>query len=494
MNVPVKIWDFNSQWVMDGCFNIFLRRDSIVVITYNMIDYNSDVHLKHWLSSIKATTHQGPVFVVFTFVDQFVKEYNFSVEARAQQIVEKYRDYVPIQVIWKKEKKSRAKAYDSDDELNEYAKIQNAILRCPLVERTVPYNVIQFSTLLKKVGYTLLEERGQPPVISLNKLMSYGNMCGIKGLKQIMNAAFSLHSTGCILTFPAPVSLFVLDPPWLGLFMSELFAYSRIALSPLVDAHGLAALLRYYPSGMRSSVIPLLEACKLAVPLTINHTPVEYIGAFLPESPSNPTIITQKRGSHELLRILRFDFLPQALMSTLIQKTLETFQKQIKVMEIWKNGIYILLHYNITLSIIASITTDEALGLCQSPKHLPVMSISYPTVTAKISNGTLPDGDELVLKVESSVDKTTRKVFAQLTDLCYLITTHWPSIELKSYCICGGYLICLDDFDPFIKDCHFLFDVNGVTIQLLDVIPDLLISTYSGPRYSLNHISFDVCI
>eukprot|EP01127_Copromyxa_protea_P021081 TRINITY_DN7159_c0_g1_i1.p1 TRINITY_DN7159_c0_g1~~TRINITY_DN7159_c0_g1_i1.p1 ORF type:complete len:2707 (+),score=519.17 TRINITY_DN7159_c0_g1_i1:787-8121(+) len=468
----VQFVDFNSDIVLKGCFHFFLRRSGLILLTYDLVNYQSPALFKHWLFCIKAYIVRPRVMVVLTSVDEYINQYNYSLENKVQQIKEEAKSFSScfnnIIVIWRKVDSKKAKdgiikqkVAGEEEENNLSQAIKKELLKTESVRKKVPFTYTQLATLLDKVGRDAIE-KGHTPMVTLNKILNYANMCGLQGLSKIREAISAFHASGFLLAFPFHANSYLLQPSWFALFLSELFLHSKVARSPLLDSNQLESLLKRYPTGMRNAIIPLLETCELAVPLSFPTGSVEYIDAFLSDKPKT----TPRRGhSHELLRIIKIDFLPQGMMNKLIQQTLTTFQHEIKAMDVWKQGLWIRLK-------------DQDL--------LVSIHLNDPARVVKTEG---PKKDELVISVSSPTKIQTRTIFTKITDIFGLMCREWVSVEQSSFALLpDGQLICVNDFDENIKSANFVYNANGTSIDLFDVIPDLLIWNFPGPRISIDDI------
>lgn len=71
-----------------------------------------------------------------------------------------------------------------------------------------------------------------------------------------------------------------------------------------------------------------------------------------------------------------------------------------------------------------------------------------------------------------------------------------PSVDHQSFVtLFDEFLVSVDDFDENIKCADFMYRMDkNRSVDLFDVIPDLLISSYQGPRFSLAKLKMGVCV
>lgn len=67
-------------------------------------------------------------------------------------------------------------------------------------------SVIQFDSLLKKIGKDMLTNK-KVPVLTHNQLVYYGNACGMKTVPEVLANATLLHECGRI--------IYMRNHPWL---------------------------------------------------------------------------------------------------------------------------------------------------------------------------------------------------------------------------------------------------------------------------------------
>jgi len=463
--IIVKAWDFNSQSAMKGSHHIFLRNATLIILVIKFTDH---ADLKYWIQTIKAHIANPQLIICFTHIDKDKTIDKTAIEAQCRDIVFKIVgppektsvDYRLLSVQWYN--------YETSENLGVVQQfVLNYLRNDELAQQSIPFKFQQLRALLNKYAETR-KKRQQTPILSLNELITYGNACGIVSMQDILYCTSLYHACGSLLYFknkPALKDLIIVDMPWLANIISQLFTHST-TYNGLLDHERRQLFLSSYAASYRAHVFPLLQAFELATPVELTNKSGDYLMYIFALLPEQPPTIRETSHAYSSQRVIKFAFLPTTLWSIFIGRIIQSLSNETAELHVWPNG------------------------LVAKKKNEANIRVWRRSGTADETGGGRTDA--LTIFAGGPTLIQTRIEFVALLDIFQGVVSS-TNVDCKSYFKTAiGQLFCVDDITPYLKDAQFEnVSLNGVAINLMDVVPDQMVSNFAGERFSLAHFSIE---
>jgi len=214
--VNLNIWDFAGQNVYYAAHQIFLTPKAIYIVTFNLLDNDSDSQIGYWLRSIMARVSKPKIILVGTHLDEYQKLHSVDIAQLNQYFTSKYLPIVPLKFF-------AVSCVGTEENINILrSEIEDQISTDLSVVKELPYSHVLLEASLKEKALELSDF----PILTLNDLMRLGNTCGIASMGKILECTRILHSIGSIIHFDKLGQLrdfVVLDPQWLVRMLATIF-------------------------------------------------------------------------------------------------------------------------------------------------------------------------------------------------------------------------------------------------------------------------------
>lgn len=464
--VDFSVWDFESSKIQEGIYESFLQY-GFVLLTLDIRTVTRQT-LNYWLHSILAATNTPRVLLVFTFVDLWLKtQQKETPEAYCTGLINQFKH------LWERFETFEFVTTPSDQTeqmTTIVARILIYLESGEAVSRMVPLKLLQLQTLLKRDAASRLQRR-EIPICSQNDLLVFGNACGMATMDEIMGCAKVLHSCGSILYFqgvPALKDIVVLRPDWLANIFALLFDSQDTDLPAVLNPSQWLHFLERYPLQQRVYIQYLLERFDLATICLGNEI---FVSALLPS-----TVDQRFKRNEDLFsieRILKFDFLPTRFFNLFLTRVLQNLSGKSKLGTVWVEGL------------TASVGEDESTVSLTIKRKVNRSDSRRQDLGVQIL-----EKDELTILAEGVNSDHTKRLFCSVLDvLTFLLDS--TSLESKSYFRNLRKLVALDAIETHIENNVVNIEHDGASVDLFDVIPDQMVSSYEGPRFSLKDLKLE---
>ncbi|EGG24144.1 leucine-rich repeat-containing protein [Cavenderia fasciculata] len=470
-DITLSVWDFAGQEIYYTTHQFFLSERSVYIVAWNIILEEEASRVEFWLQSITTRTKDAPIIIVGTHLDDSNKA---SAKAVKKKMLEKYLPRFPNIRAIKMVSCTNGKGISSLRET-----LEEIVQSQPTMGESLPRSYMLLENLVKEET-----KKRIIPTIPWQEFVQMGTICTITDEAELLRATMFLNQLGSLVYFSKELGLkqfVILDPQWITVMLSSIITTKHSYAKDGILAHkSLKQIWRppQYPENLHPHLIMLLEKFEISYNLggPLKKTSLEQIDengqslipSLLPnERPASFaslwTAYNPKLHQEQFGRNYEFEFIPNGFFSRLMVRILNFAKTEARCY--WRNGMLLQRQ-------------DEQIFI----EMIPSRKLMCFTVRGKQSAQLSRD---VIETIQSLLDDSFRLECSVYVPCIHCIKSnaaHPSKFSLES---CENAAV---KGIPYLK-CQGRFQVRT---DLL--VPDLVMSNFTGSKISYSHLSLDELI